>query len=241
MKTALISSLALAFIFIGCATSQHEANMPKTSLDGSWKSTTSNATIRFDQGKLSGNDGCNQFMGSYVAQEHTITVSDKMMSTMMACPEMEKAAKFKTALSFAKIYENDGKTLMLFGATGDSLLILSHLSDTVQEGLYTIKYLNNGKQAVVGVKTPISMQLSKDGKMSGNTGCNLYTTSYTIKDDQLTVGFPATTRKMCPPEMMEQEQQFVNALQKSAKISRNGEKWEIRDALGALQFSMMKE
>ncbi len=235
------SLLTITLLLSGCVTSEHAMKVPKTSLDGDWKSTTSKATVRFEKGKISGNDGCNQFMGSYVTQENTLSISDKMMSTMMACPAMEKSAAFKSALTSAKIYENDGKKLLLIGVDGKPLLELQALSNTPQEGLYTIKYLNNGKQAVVSVKTPITMQLSSDGKMSGSTGCNLYTTSYTIKENQLTIGFPATTRKMCSPEQMEQEQQFLNALQKGSKISRNGEKWEIRDVAGALQFSLTKE
>lgn len=233
--------LAITLLLSGCATSEHTMKVPQTSLDGDWKSTTSKATVRFDKGKISGNDGCNQFMGSYVTQENTLSISDKMMSTMMACPAMERSVAFKNALTSAKIYENDGKKLLLIGTDGKPLLELQALPHTPQEGLYTIKYLNNGKQAVVSVKTPIIMQLSSDGKMSGSTGCNLYTTSYTIKENQLTIGFPATTRKMCPQEQMEQEQQFLNALQKGSKISRNGERWEVRDAAGALQFSLIKE
>jgi len=235
------SLLTITLLLSGCATSEHAMKVPETSLDGDWKSAVSKATVHFEKGKISGNDGCNQFIGSYVTQGNSLSVSDKMMSTMMACPAMEKSAAFKSALTSAKIYENDGKKLILIGEDGKPLLELQALSNTPEEGLYAIQYLNNGKQAVVSVKTPISMQLSSDGKMSGNTGCNQYTTSYTIKENQLTIGFPATTRKMCPPEQMEQEQQFLNALQKGAKISRNGEKWEVRDAAGALQFSLTKE
>lgn len=241
MKILAYSILTTTLFLSGCATSQHETPVAQTPLDGNWKSTVSNATLHFEQGKLSGNDGCNQFIGSYATHGDTLTISDKMMSTMMACPAMEQASAFKTALLNAKIYKNNINTLELISNKGETLIELKALSSTPEEGLYTIKYLNNGKQAAISVKTPITMELSSDGKMSGNTGCNQYTTSYSTKEDQLTIGFPATTRKMCSPELMEQEQQFVNALQKSIKISRNGEKWEIRDSAGALQFSMTKE
>ena len=241
MKTLFYSVLTTTLLLSGCAVSEHAVNVPKTSLDGDWKSTTSNATVRFEKGKISGNDGCNQFMGNYATQGNTLSVSDKMMSTMIACPGMEKSVAFKSALTSAKIYENNGTTLVLIGASGKTLLELKHLTSTPEEGLYTIHYINNGKQAVVSVQHPITMYLGADGKMNGNGSCNQYTTSYTVKEKQITIGVPATTRKMCSPELMEQEQQFLNALQKSFNISRNGEKWEIRDSAGALQFSMTKE
>ncbi|MDD2828309.1 MAG: META domain-containing protein [Sulfuricurvum sp.] len=241
MKKQIFLAISLSLLFTGCVTSQHEAPVPQTSLDGSWKSTTSNAHIRFEKGKLSGNDGCNQFIGSYSSDGTRITVSENMMSTMMACPAMEQSANFKTALISAKIYENNTSTLVLLGADGKPLLELQALSKIPVEGVYSLNYLNNGKQIITQVKSPITMILSNDGKMDGSTGCNQYTTTYTIKENQITIGFPATTRMICTPELMEQEQNFISALQKSSKISRNGERWEVRDDTGALQFSMIQK
>lgn len=238
MKIQFYLILAITVFLSGCATPQHDANVPKTSLDGDWKSTTSNATLHFEKGKLSGNDGCNQFIGSYATEENSLSISDKMMSTMMACSNMENTTAFKNALMNTKFYENDGKKLLLMGGKGEPLIELKALSSTLEEGLYHINHFNNGKQAVITLQTPISMQIEPDGKMSGYTGCNQYTTSYTIKDNQITIGFPATTRKICPPEFMEQEKLLVNVLPKSFKITRNGEKWEIRDANGSLLFDM---
>jgi heat shock protein HslJ len=163
------------------------------------------------------------------------------MSTMMSCPAMEQAGAFKTALLNAKIYKNNTQSLELISNKGETLIELKALSSIPEEGLYRIKYLNNGKKAVISVTYPITIQLATDGKMEGSTGCNQYSTSYTIKQELITIGFPATTRQMCPPELMEQEQQFLNALPKSFKIARNGEKWEIRDENGALLFDMAKE
>lgn len=241
MKKQTIFAIFISLLLTGCATSQHEAPVAQTSLDGSWKSTTSNAHIRFEKGKLSGNDGCNQFIGSYSSDGTRISVSENMMSTMMACPAMEKSAAFKSALLSAKIYENNASTLVLLGADGKPLLELQALSKIPLKGAYALNYLNNGKQIITKVKTPITMELSNDGKMDGSTGCNQYTTTYTIRDNNITIGFPATTRKMCTPELMEQEQNFINALQKSSRISRNGERWEVRDDTGALQFSMIQK
>lgn len=238
MKVAFFSILIIMLYLSGCATPEHSMHVPLTSLDGHWKATVSNATVCFEKGKISGNDGCNQFVGSYTADEHTLSVSDKMMSTMMACPAMENATAFKNALMRAKVYEKDGKKLLLMGGKGEPLLELNALSKTLEERVYTLLHLNNGKQAIVTLKTPITLQISADGKMSGNTGCNQYTTAYTIKEDQITIGFPATTRKMCSPALMEQEEQFIAALPKAATHKRNGEKWEVRDVSGVLLFDM---
>lgn len=230
--------LIIMALISGCAAPEHTMNVPKSALDGDWKSTTSKATVRFEKGKISGNDGCNQFVGSYVAEGNSLSVSDKMMSTMMACPAMENTAAFKDALQHTKNYENDGKKLILMGGHGESLLELEALPHTLQEGVYTVIHVNNGKHAVVTLKTPITMEIGSEGKMSGNTGCNQYTTAYTINNEQITIGFPAVTRKLCSSSLMEQEQQFIAVLSKASTIKRNGEKWEVRDISGALLFDM---
>jgi heat shock protein HslJ len=233
--------LGLILLMSGCVAPKQEAPVLKSSLDGDWQSTHSKANVRFDHGKLSGSDGCNRFAGNYTVEGNRLSVGENMMSTMMACPNMDKSIAFKNALLSAKNYENDGKRLLLIGGNGKMLLEFNPLSNTPEEGLYRLLHLNNGKHAVVTLKTPITLQIDPNGKMSGNTGCNQYTTSYTIKEGQITIGFPATTRKMCPSEQMEQEQQFIAVLSKASLIQRNGEKWEIRDTSGALLFDMIQQ
>ncbi|MDD4854773.1 MAG: META domain-containing protein [Sulfuricurvum sp.] len=240
MKILFYSILTIILLLSGCATPEYVTKVPKTSLDGEWKSIISNATVRFDKGTISGNDGCNQFIGSYATEENSLSISDKMMSTMMACSN-KNATAFKNALMNTKFYENDGKTLLLMGGKGEPLIEFKMLSNTLEEGFYEIKHINNSKQAVLTLKSPISLKIGPDGKMEGDTGCNQYTTSYTLKGEQITIGFPAITRKICPPELMEQEQQFITTLSRASTFKRNGEKWEIRDESGTLLMDMIKD
>lgn len=240
MKPLLYTLFTLALLLNGCSTTHQEVYVPTSALDGTWKSTNSNAIISFDKGVLSGNDGCNHFVTHYTTNNNTLSITGNMMSTMMACSNMESSNAFKNNLHNAKLFENNGTLLKLMSAQGTLLGEFKALSKTPTEGKYTIHHLNNNKQAIITLNIPIVMNLN-EGKMSGNTGCNDYATTYTIKNDTIVIGFPATTRKMCSPEIMEQEQNFINALQKSVKLSRNSERWEFRDTTNALQFSMMQE
>jgi heat shock protein HslJ/uncharacterized lipoprotein YbaY len=53
-----------------------------------------------------------------------------------------------------------------------------------------------------------------DGRLAGKATCNAYTAAYTLTGESLTVGNTATTRMNCPPALMEQEQLFLDVLQR---------------------------
>ena len=73
--------------------------------------------------------------------------------------------------------------------------------------------------------------------MSGNSGCNTYSGGYEASDNALKVGPLASTIMACdkPAGVMEQEQQYLAALQNSATYEIAGDTLTIRDASGAMQ------
>ena len=229
--------LGLMLLMGGCVAPKQEVPVLQSSLDGDWQSTHSRANVRFDHGKLSGSDGCNRFAGSYTVEGNRLSVGENMISTMMACPNMDKSQAFKDVLKNAKFYENDGKTLKLLGEKGDVLETLFYLSSQLKPDAYYVTHYNNGKGGVVNVVKGsfVSLELLKENKVIGSTGCNDLSSSYTTKDNTVTIGFPATTRKMCAPELMEQEKNYTAALSKANTVSRNGDAYELRDEKGSLQ------
>lgn len=54
----------------------------------------------------------------------------------------------------------------------------------------------------------------EDGKVSGSTGCNRFTTSYTQDGDTLEIATPATTRMACAPPADAAEREFLAALER---------------------------
>jgi heat shock protein HslJ len=98
---------------------------------------------------------------------------------------------------------------------------------------------NNGNQAVVGLLTGtnISLNFGTDGKASGNAGCNTYSGDYRADGKALKVGPLAGTRMFCdkPAGVMDQEKQYLAALQSAATYEITGRTLTIRDAGGAMQ------
>jgi heat shock protein HslJ/uncharacterized membrane protein/uncharacterized lipoprotein YbaY len=58
-----------------------------------------------------------------------------------------------------------------------------------------------------------TLRFAEDGKVGGRSSCNIYTGSYTLTGEALTVGDTATTMMTCAPALMQQEQRFLDILQ----------------------------
>jgi heat shock protein HslJ len=67
--------------------------------------------------------------------------------------------------------------------------------------------------------------LSFEGdRAAGSTGCNRYFGPFSVQGDALGFGPLATTRRACPPALMDQEQHFLTALESVTRYaySRKG-------------------
>ena len=63
-------------------------------------------TALFEDGGVSGTDGCNSYSGSYSVDGTALTVGPEMMGTAMACPDpiMKQAGAYIAALTSAASY-----------------------------------------------------------------------------------------------------------------------------------------
>jgi heat shock protein HslJ len=104
---------------------------------------------------------------------------------------------------------------------------------------------NNGKQAVVSVLLDTSMTASfgKDGALSGNSGCNTFSGTFKLDGNQITIGPLASTMMMCsdPAGVMDQEAQYLAALQSAATYQIEGNVLELRTQDGALAANFSKK
>lgn len=56
--------------------------------------------------------------------------------------------------------------------------------------------------------------LGQDGRAYGNAGCNHWFAAYSLADNRLSFSEIGSTRKLCPPPIMAQEQRFLETLGK---------------------------
>lgn len=203
-------------------------------------------TMRFEDGRLGGTDGCNRYSTAYQADGGKLSVDKNVVSTLMACPEpiMQQASAYIAALTQAATYKVEGGQLTLFDADGKALMTFAQQSTGLAGTSWLVTNYNNGQGAVVSVivGTELTADFGADGILSGSAGCNRYTTTYEASGTSLKIGPVASTRKACadPAGVMEQEIQFLQALATASTYRLEGERLELRTADGALAATLTR-
>ena len=198
-------------------------------------------------GKVSGSAGCNRYVGTYTVSANTIQVSLPLASTMMACPQevMDQESAYLKALGEAKTYAVRDNRLTLADANKTIVATYESQSQDLAGTSWEAIAYNNGKQAVTSVLagSTITADFGKDGTLSGNASCNNYSGSYTATGNQISIGPLASTRMFCndPAGVMDQEAQYLAALETAATYQIEGTVLELRSQDGALAVQYSKK
>jgi heat shock protein HslJ len=198
-------------------------------------------------GKVSGSAGCNQYAGKYTTSGSSITFDPSIMSTAMACEQavMDQEQVYLKMLVEAKTYKVKGDQLTFFGADNKVLAAYKAETQDLAGTDWNVVGYNNGKEAVVSVinGTTLTASFGKDGNLSGNAGCNNYNGSYTVNGNQITIGPLASTMMFCeePAGTMDQEAQYLAALQTATTYQIENNTLELRTKEGALAANFSKK
>jgi len=201
-------------------------------------------TVRFRDGKLSGSGGCNRYFGSYTIEQHDQLVFSASISvTMMACapPVSEQERQYLNDLSTVTGFQLDDESLRLLDKDRKVVLEYTLIKPLALEGtLWRAVGINNGRGGVESMATTqLATARFEDGKVSGHAGCNTFTASYEITDDQISMGPAMTTRMHCaePDGIMDQEQQYLAALSRAQVFELTDNGLKLRDENGSLQVN----
>lgn len=70
---------------------------------------------------------------------------------------------------------------------------------------------------------PAQFRIEADGRVSGRTGCNLFTGAVGVEGSSIRFEGIATTRSICPPAIMDQEHRLLQALEAAREFAIDGE------------------
>ncbi len=203
-------------------------------------------TLNFgSDGRAGGTDGCNAFSGGYELSGDALKFGP-LLGTLMACEAsvMAQADAFRSALEQTARFTVMNDTLTLLDANGNALTTFAPQSRELAGTSWVVTGYNNGKQAVVSVLqgTELNVSFGADGRVSGNAGCNNFTGSFTQMGDAIEIGPLVSTAKMCadPAGAMEQEAQFLQAMQSAKVIQLDGDRLTLRTAGGAMAVTLRR-
>lgn len=89
----------------------------------------------------------------------------------------------------------------------------------------------HGAGVTPGEGRELHMILKGEDQVRGYAGCNQFTGSVNVTGDALSFGPIASTRRMCP-DVMQQEGDFLQALENAHRFSISGEDLAVKDANG---------
>ena len=188
----------------------------------------SNAYLNFDAAKkkISGNAGCNSFFGSYSVRSNSIKFS-KIGTTKMFCTKpgvMKDENEFIRALSAATRYAVTRKTLSIYEGRKK---ILEFKEQPIKLSLATT-ILAEKKWFLDGVKerepdaskdVPFIVFDEDKGSAGGNTGCNVFGGSYSVKEYSLSITEVISTMRACiEDDRMDTERNFLDGLSRTTRF-----------------------
>jgi heat shock protein HslJ len=124
-------------------------------------------------------------------------------------------------------------------ATADGATDLENTDEMSENGLTGVRwglvsYQNAAGETVDALPDhEATAEFGADGRMGGQGSCNNYFASYTVDGNNLTISQAGSTMMACEPaEVMQQEADFLAALQSAATFTRDGDTLQIANADG---------
>ena len=198
-----------------------------------WEQVAPSATFTEDQ--VSGSSGCNRFNASYTVDGDELTLGP-VAGTEMACPDPAGAVEeaFRAALTQVTAWRMDGDQLVLLDDDGGELLRFAPASVTGAWMVTAFRQPGSVSSPIVG--TDLTATFGADGKLSGNAGCNPYTTTYRAQRGTIEIAAPGSGRMACetPKGVMEQERAYLDALPAAAKYELGGSNLTLLAADGTI-------
>lgn len=226
MKCLYVAVAAAVLSLAACRSSKDAVSV--NDFDGEWNvveiqgqavQAESQPFIGFDaqDGRVYGYTGCNRLMGALTLSKPNKIELGQMASTLMACPDMETERLMLNALASVKSLKCSGKTLVLYGADKEPVMLLQKRFEVVPlsslKGDWRVVSLY-GAALPEGMETVPALNFDVTAnRVTGNSGCNRLSGAINhdgADENSISFGNVASTRMACPD--MDTENQVLSAL-----------------------------
>jgi heat shock protein HslJ len=158
--------------------------------------------IRFHEGKLDVNGGCNYLSGGYRLDSATLVVSEIAMTDMACLPNarMDQDTWLADLLTGRPTIDVDGETLVLTGAGVQIRMTDRRVVDPdrpLAGPRWRVESIITGDAVASAPQGEAYLAFAADGQVSGYTGCNQLHGTYQAADATVTFGQMSLTKKAC--------------------------------------------
>jgi heat shock protein HslJ len=207
-------------------------------------SNPNNYTITFrPDGRAVIQADCNTGSAGYTITGSQLALQPAAVS-LVACPPGSLDSVFLRDLSQVATYVINGDQLVLNLRLDTGNMIFSPLPPASLTGVtWRVTGVNNGRGGLVSTlpDTQLTATFGDDGRVNGDTGCNMYFGPYSVVGSSITFGPLATTRRACLSDAANaQEQEFLAALGASSTYELVGDRLTLRDDGGAMQLTLVR-
>ena len=232
--------------------SQGEINNPQPPAEGSNFTAQFNRLPNLPSGTVTGETGCNDYNTTFAADLTNIKVNLPQKTNNEDCPwgagNFEVEQRFFLGLNAATSYRILGNTLQLISGEGEAAQVMNFVATQPPvEGpamdltplANTFWYLSAIGDAPVlaGTEVTIGFAINEDGvtgQINGSGGCNAYNATL---GENFAVGPISSTKKACPPPVLNQETTYFAWLSTAYGFDRAGDQLLIPTASGVLTFN----
>lgn len=189
----------------------------------------------FEKGIVAGSAGCNNYTAAYEVDGENITFNmSPAATTRRACPEpiMDQENDYLAALASVSTFSVSEDELALNDSSDTVVAVYSAVSQDLADTSWIVVGYNNGTGGVVSVQadTSITASFGGDGQLTGNASCNDYFGPHETDVNNIAMGPFGTTRKLCPDPIMDQENQYLAALETAVTYKFDGITLNMRTA-----------
>jgi heat shock protein HslJ len=153
---------------------------------------------------------------------------------------MDQELAFLEALTSVVRFELEDDDLEFYNAEGKEVAEFERIKPVnLMRTPWVVVAINNGENSAVPIlpdTTLTALFESEDDRLSGQSGCNTFTTSYSRDGEEMTIETPiAMTLMACDQPIMDQETMYIQALERTATFELGDETLILRSEDGTMQ------
>lgn len=196
--------------------------------DGKPVDPATSLTLNFGGNRYAGSGGCNWFLGTYNVAGANMELNAPSQTALQCTtpPDvMQQESMYLSALYNVDEYRKLDDKLLAYATGNQLLLTLREAAPVPLEGTtWTLKFLQDQQDNVVAAMAGTTVTAAfAGGKVTGSAGCNDYTATYTLADDQVTIAdltVVGGAKKTCdsPKGIMDQEAVYLANLTGAVRL-----------------------